>query len=630
MAESQIREDGLIFTNDNCMGCNRCIAACSAPAANVARLENGKNKIHIDSRHCINCGQCIEVCPHDAREYRDDTEAFLDALAQGKAISVVAAPAVRTNFSQYNRLFGALRALGARQFFDTSFGADICTWAHLRYIEKTGTQGLVSQPCPAVVSYVEKHAADLLPKLSPVHSPAMCTAIFMRKYQNIAHEIAFLSPCIAKKEEINDPNNQGLMQYNVTYQKLDAALKARGIDYSRYEPVQYDNVAHGLGAIYPTPGGLKANVLRHAPDAWVYQVEGQPGICHFLDHYAGQAKSGQGLPLLVDALNCLHGCNLGTGALRTFEDHLDADRTMHANAQAASVAHKSLTGKKRYPGLSLQDFDKMLRLDDFIRRYTAKEMVLAKPNPEQAFQRLYKFTEEDRRIDCGSCGYKSCRQMAEFITQDLNHPENCVEYHKNVLKKHQEEIEDILARRENFVRVMQSHVSDIHGAISQSSQLVEDSVSMLAGINEEIYAVDEISASLNGAMDTLRTQIGLYAKMSKQIVDISLQTKLLSMNASVEAAHAREYGKGFAVVAEEMKSMSDQSSEAANIVMDGNEAVFKLLEDIQAFCAVLNEKTRSISGSTEDVRGYIGHINQLEHEVGGLVAKIVEVNESGG
>jgi len=249
--------EGRVFTNENCTGCNRCISACTIPEANVAVLEGEKNKIYVDPDKCINCAMCIKACPHGARDYVDDTAAFLKDLKDGREISALVAPAVRSNFPQYEKLLGMLKQLGVKYIFDTSFGADICTWAYLKYITESGRTGLISQPCPAVVNYVEKHEPELIGELAPLHSPAMCCAVYMKKYKNIPGSYAFISPCIAKKDEFSDSNTGGVVSYNVTFEKLLEELDRAGIDYTRAAPAAFDNDRHGLGCLYPMPGGAE-------------------------------------------------------------------------------------------------------------------------------------------------------------------------------------------------------------------------------------------------------------------------------------------------------------------------------------------------------------------------------------
>ena len=211
----------LIFTNDDCIGCNRCISACPIPDANIAKEVDGKSKIVVNEGKCINCGSCIDACMHDARDYFDDTDSFFEDLKKGKKISLIVAPAIRTNFpNNYKRLFGYFKSLGAHAIYDTSFGADITTWAYLKAIKERDLSGTISQPCPVIVNFIEKYQPTLLSKLAPIHSPMMCAAIYMREYEKIKGPFAFISPCIAKKDEIEDPNTKGIIKYNITFKKL--------------------------------------------------------------------------------------------------------------------------------------------------------------------------------------------------------------------------------------------------------------------------------------------------------------------------------------------------------------------------------------------------------------------------
>ena len=96
MKENKIEE--LVYTNDNCMGCNRCISACPVPMANVAGMIEGANKINVKSDRCIACGACFDVCDHNARHFYDDTEQFFDDLKRGEKISLLVAPAFLANY----------------------------------------------------------------------------------------------------------------------------------------------------------------------------------------------------------------------------------------------------------------------------------------------------------------------------------------------------------------------------------------------------------------------------------------------------------------------------------------------------------------------------------------------------
>ena len=608
-----------IFTNDNCVGCNVCISNCPCGEANVAVEENGKNKIYVDSEKCILCGECVRKCIHDARDYVDDTERFFADLRSGQQISVIAAPAIRTNFDEYTKLLGWLRKMGASNLFDTSFGADICTWAHLRYMTREKKTGLISQPCPAIVNYIERYTAELLPKLSPVHSPAMCTAVYMKKYKKISGKYAFLSPCIAKRDEFTDSNTGGLVSYNVTYRKLLAYMQANGIDYRRCEPSHFDNERHGLGAIYPMPGGLKANVEQYADNLWIQQVEGQPHACHFLDKYT-EASKGSENPFLIDILNCQHGCNSGTGALRSDDDGLAVGRAMHKAKIEAGAA-----SKKKIPGPDFKKLDRELTLADFCRAYAAKPVSLhhiSRSDVEAAFSALRKDPGHDRKIDCRSCGYPSCQKMAEAVAKGINHVENCVEYFKSVLREQKDRMEEIGRDRESQAVQLRAGVDAILEYVSRSSEKTDTTLRDVRAIDSMISQMNEISAKLGSSVTGLQQEINKYVKMTDEIVSLSAQTNLLALNASVEAARAGQHGRGFAVVAEQIKRLSDQSQQSAKGAMKNNEVVAPLLREVNEVSDIVLSEAKTVSANASNILKAITELSEIQRKIAEAAAKM--------
>lgn len=114
------------------------------------------------------------------------------------------APAFLANYPrEYKSVLGGLKKMGVNHIISVSFGADITTWGYVNYITKYDFKGGISQPCPAIVGYIEHYLPELIPKLVPVQSPLMCAAIYVRKYMKITDKLAFISPCIAKKGRDN-------------------------------------------------------------------------------------------------------------------------------------------------------------------------------------------------------------------------------------------------------------------------------------------------------------------------------------------------------------------------------------------------------------------------------------------
>ena len=434
-------EKGLVYTNDKCIGCNKCIRACSCIGACVSTEpdENGNSRIMVDGGLCVACGACFDICEHNARDFIDDTERFFEDLKAGEKISLLVAPSFPANYPDtYAKVFGKLKELGVNRIISVSFGADITTWGYINYIQKHDFIGGISQPCPAVVGYIERYMPDLLPKLFPVQSPLMCAAIYARKELGITDKLAFISPCIAKKLEIDDADNHGYVQYNVTFTHLMEYVEKHNL----YGEPCRDEIEYGLGSIYPMPGGLKENVLwLLGQDAFIRQVEGEKRLFHYLERNRELLRDGKTPFLFVDALNCENGCICGTGTDMSLSStdyslyHLHDIKEAVEKDTAGSAWSKYATPEERLACLNKQ-FEH-LKLEDYLRTYTDRsaQCSLRIPDPEELeiiFLEMNKTDEASRHINCSCCGYDSCTEMAIAIHNGFNHKENCIHYLKDM------------------------------------------------------------------------------------------------------------------------------------------------------------------------------------------------------
>ena len=440
----------IIKTKDTiCTGCNRCVRECPMEMANITYRDfDGNVKVKVNHEKCINCGRCISVCKHDARHYEDDCWRFFDDLANGAPISIIAAPAIRTNFPEYKRLFTYLKQNGVKKIYDVSMGADICIWAHIRYIEKTEALPLITQPCPAIVRYCEIYQHDLLKNLSPVHSPMSCVSVYMKKYEGLTDHIAALSPCIAKSNEFDDTE---LAQYNVTFVKMLKHLADNNITLPE-EETGFDHVESGLGALFPMPGGLKENIEFFLGDKFSIDRSEGLDVYKWLETYA--KSPADMLPNIYDVLNCIDGCNMGsanTSAKNVFE----INRKMDENRKAATEKRD-----KEYYNSLFQQYDERFDLADFLREYRKIYTYfpqISDDDVEKAFTLLGKNEYEERHIDCGACGNNTCYDMARKIALEVNIPDNCI--FKAMADAHKEHMEN-LAVREQVALIEQIYQAD--------------------------------------------------------------------------------------------------------------------------------------------------------------------------
>ncbi|MBQ7724271.1 MAG: response regulator [Lachnospiraceae bacterium] len=502
----------IVYTNDNCIGCNKCIKVCSAIGACISKEENGKARIEVDENRCVACGSCIDVCAHGAREFNDDTERFFDDLKKGEKISLLLAPAFKANFpDEYESALGGLKDLGVNRIISVSFGADITTWGYLNYIKKYNFFGGISQPCPAVVSYIEKYLPGLIPKLFPVQSPLMCAAIYARKEMGITDKFAFISPCIAKKLEIEDPHNDGLVQYNVTFEHLMNYMMENGIEGSS----THSEIEYGLGSFYPTPGGLAENVRWFlGDDVAIRQIEGERHLYEWLHYNQGRIEYDETPFTLIDALNCEKGCICGTAV---DPDRAKSDDALYALLKIRGEVKKNESGnawsRPDTPEERLKNYNeqfKDLSLDDYLRGYTDRSANCGYGIPDEnqldkIFISMNKLTDESRMINCTCCGYESCEQMAIAIHNGFNHKENCIYYEK--AKVHELALEKAIAEESSKAK---------SSFLANMSHEIRTPINAILGMNEMVLreSTDEnvISYSQN-IKNAGKTLLGLVSNI---------------------------------------------------------------------------------------------------------------------
>ena len=512
---------GLIFTATNeCIDCNKCIHECPVLKANVyVKDTDGTYAVCVDENECVICGKCIRTCVHEVRLYKDDITDFFKELNAGKKFSILVAPSFFLNYpNNHKKIMGYLRSLGVNKFYSVSFGADITTWGYIKYISENPGNTYLSQPCPAVVYLVEKHIPQIIPNIIPVQSPMMCTAIYLKKYMGLTDELVFLSPCIAKKVEIESKRGLGLISHNVTFKNLIKHIKDEGINLEDFADVQ-DEIEYGMGSLFPKPGGLMENVeFYQGPMLGVMRVEGEAKVFDYLKSIRKRlAKGDTRLPAIVDLLNCEKGCCYGTGVPIPEEEHLIEYETLLMRKKkffAMKDEKQNILNLPEERFAKLCETFKSLKLEDFLCTYDTDAVVTTEKIDEEAlnevFNDMLKFEDKERNINCSACGNKTCLAMAVAIANGINMKTNCVYYLKDSLKK---SINEIQTSRENSQAKSRF--------LARMSHEIRTPISAVLGISEIKLQDTSLSLDLEEAFAKIHSSANTLLGIVNDLLDLS-------------------------------------------------------------------------------------------------------------
>lgn len=527
---------------EKCQNCHACISACPSKFCN----DGSGDHVKINDDLCIGCGQCLTACTWGARTIVDDTESFFADLQRGVPMVTVVAPAIAASLpTTYLNLNGWLKQQGVSANFDVSFGAELTIKSYLDHIQKNNPKTVIAQPCPAIVSYIELYKPELLEYLAPADSPMLHTIKMIKEFypQYKDHKVAVISPCIAKKREFDET---GYGDYNVTMTNLKEYLKRSGIALEHYNRADYDNPPAERAVLFSTPGGLLETADRwaHGIRSKIRKIEGPHTIYEYLNELGHDIASLKA-PLVVDCLNCEKGCNGGTG---TDCRHISMDELEGLISKRKELMQKRYLNGESMNGVSEAEKDEIIQerivnsieknwkpglyKRDYVNRSNHK-LVTNVPNKnlEEIYHAMLKYTPEDHK-NCSSCGYGNCKDMATAIYNGLNKPQNCHYYQHNLLQVNAEK------RKE---------------AVTEFQKLI----------------VEEFNS---------KKLLGKFEPIVKAIEGISFQTSLLSINASIEAAHAGDAGAGFDIVAKEVRELASRSKDEAAKIYESLSDLQKVLD----------------------------------------------------
>jgi len=492
---------------ENCINCHQCIAVCPVKVCS----DGSGNVVKFNNQLCIGCGRCIDACikshggivEKSARFPIDDAVEFTAALPEKDMVALVA-PSAQSNFV-LPKLITALKLLGIKAVYDVSLGAEITVACYHELIASGQTDlPLIAQPCPAIVKYIELYQPGLLKHLAPSGSPVHNIAVYVKSLHPDS-ELAFISPCLAKRREFQDSK---MVRYNVIYQSLVKILEDKGISLPHLADSDFDNcIPAGIATNFSSPGGLGECYRHNYPDipaSQIRRVEGPIVYDKYLpDLEMAILKKAPHLPLIIDILSCEKGCNMGPGSINHHRSLDQIERTVAARSEqnrGDSVQQQKLT---RF----LQDVRQKFNFEYHSYQNLAGYNNLKIPTADELdkiYQAMHKTEAKDFR-NCAACGYNSCYHMAIAIFNGLNKGENCHLYQEKELRREQNILNDMVEELAQLNEQLQEQFTQRN---KQEQLLVQNS--KLAAMGEMIGMIAHQWRQPLSSISTLAGNLQIY------------------------------------------------------------------------------------------------------------------------
>ena len=405
---------------ERCRLCYTCVRECPAKAI---RITGGQAEVLTD--RCIGCGNCFRVCSQRAKQLRSEIADVEKLLQSGVRVAALIAPSFPAEFAEFDYEFfvGMVRDVGFALVSEVGFGADLVAAEYWKLLANTNSQRYIATTCPAIVGYVERYHPELVPSLAPIVSPMIATARALRCLYGNDLKVVFIGPCIAKKGEAASEPVQGDVDAVLTFIELRDMFLHRAIKPESVSPSDFDPPHAGTGALFPiTRGMLQAAQIQE--DLLTGDIVAADGRTEFVEALR-EFESGDMHARLLEVL-CCEGCIMGPGT------------TSHAplfyrRAQVSRYAKRRMAAFDRE-----RWHDRWLALADLdlSRRFTAYDQRLAPPSEQQlaeVMSHMGKHSPADE-LNCGACGYETCREHAVAICKGLAESEMCLPYTIEQLK----------------------------------------------------------------------------------------------------------------------------------------------------------------------------------------------------
>lgn len=403
------------FYKANCKNCYKCLRSCPVKAIKIRN-----EQAEIEQERCIACGHCLIVCPQNARYIKSDIENIKDAIKEGKRVVASIAPTFAGAFEmdEETKIVFALKKLGFSIVEETALGAEMVTKLYREYLKQNKTKNIITTCCPSVNFLIEKYFPILIEDMIPVVSPMLAHGKILKNTYGMDSYTVFIGPCTSKKYEAADFQNEGVIDAVLTFEELKHWFEEENIKLNEMETEEFDRQAHVVGRIYPLGGGV-IDGLKDIDSIKSYEFYNVSGIDDCINIF-NSVINGELQGVCIEANVCRGGCSGGPGMPQCSQGLFKIQKKIK------DYIKKSDNKKKCKEAIECDgiNFSKIFFNRSFEKKKASSEEI------RKILESMGKY-EKDDEMNCGVCGYNTCREKAQAVFEGMAETNMCLQYMRN-------------------------------------------------------------------------------------------------------------------------------------------------------------------------------------------------------
>ena len=400
------------FKATKCRHCYKCVRNCEVKAIMV---KDGRAEIMPDN--CILCGRCLQICPQSAKTLVSDLSLVKGMVEAGEKVVISIAPSYMglLKYHTIGQVRCALMRLGFADVRETAEGAALVTAEYAKLLSEGTMENIISTCCPSVNALIEKYYPQLIPYLAPVVSPMIAHGRMIKQQMGADTKVVFLGPCIAKKQEALDPRHADCIDAVLNFNDINRWLNEEDIVIEDCEDTPFERMNPRVNRLYPVTSGVINSVVATQSGQDNYRkfyVHGESNCIDLCQSMVRGEITGCFIEMNMCSGGCIKGPTVNDRSISRFKVKLDMEER---------ISHDPVPEEETAPVLEAVSLNKV-----FFDR-TPHDPVPSEEEIRQILAKTGKMRPDDE-LNCGACGYPTCREKAIAVYQKKAELDMCIPF----------------------------------------------------------------------------------------------------------------------------------------------------------------------------------------------------------